>query len=90
MLRRERGQGNIIFPCSADHDQDWQPYTVDPYSAIVSDDQTYMKTYYMPIIVGVGKETHNNWSMVIPEKAASTRHRNYLVWSCITMCHHPI
>ena len=20
------------FPCSADHEQDWQPYTVDPYS----------------------------------------------------------
>ena len=23
ILRRERGQGNIHFPCSADHDQDW-------------------------------------------------------------------
>ena len=32
ILRRERGQGNIRFPCSADHDeQDWQPYLVDPY-----------------------------------------------------------
>ena len=30
-LRRERGQGNIHFPCSADHVQDWQPYPVDPY-----------------------------------------------------------
>ena len=29
----ERGQGNINFPCSADHEQDWQPYPVDPYSA---------------------------------------------------------
>ena len=27
ILRREqRGQGNIYFPCSADHMQDWQPY----------------------------------------------------------------
>ena len=26
------GQGNIHFPCSADHEQDWQPYPVDPYS----------------------------------------------------------
>ena len=26
ILRRERGHGNIHFPCSADHDeQDWQP-----------------------------------------------------------------
>ena len=34
ILRHERGQGNIHFPCSADHVQDWQPYPVDPYSAI--------------------------------------------------------
>ena len=34
ILRRERGQGNIHFPCSADHEQDWQPYSVDTYSAI--------------------------------------------------------
>ena len=32
ILRRERGQGNFHFPCSADHVQDWQPYPVDPYS----------------------------------------------------------
>ena len=28
---RERGQGNIYFPCSTDHKQDWQLYPVDPY-----------------------------------------------------------
>ena len=33
ILRRERGQGIFIFPCIADHEQDWQPYPVDPYSA---------------------------------------------------------
>ena len=33
-LRRERGQGNIHFPCSADHEQDWQPYPVDPYPCL--------------------------------------------------------
>ena len=38
------GQGNIYFPCSADHVQDWQPYPVDPYSAIC-DDHTYIHTY---------------------------------------------
>ena len=26
ILRRERAQGNINFPCSADRGQDWQPY----------------------------------------------------------------
>ena len=35
ILRRERGQGNIPFPCSADHEQDWQPYAVDPYSCYI-------------------------------------------------------
>ena len=32
ILRREWGPGNIHFPCSADHEQDLQPYPVDPYS----------------------------------------------------------
>ena len=44
ILRHARGQGNIHFPCSADHEQDWQPYPVDPYSAIC-DDHTYIHTY---------------------------------------------
>ena len=44
ILRHARGQGNINCPCSADHEQDWQPYPVDPYSAIC-DDHTYIHTY---------------------------------------------
>ena len=40
ILRHARGQGNINVPCSADHEQDWQPYPVDPYSAI-----PYIHTY---------------------------------------------
>ena len=44
ILRRERGQGIIIFSCLPDHVQeDWQPYPVDPYSAI-RDDHTYIYT----------------------------------------------
>ena len=35
ILRRERGRGNIHFPCSADHEQDWQPYPVDSYSCYI-------------------------------------------------------
>ena len=50
ILRHARGQGNIHFPCSADHEQDWQPYPVDPYSAIC-DDHTYINTYILiPIL----------------------------------------
>ena len=40
------GQGNIHSPCSADHEQDWQPYLVDPYSAIICDDHIYMTMHY--------------------------------------------
>ena len=35
ILRHERGQGNIYFPRSADHEQDWQPHPVDPYSCYI-------------------------------------------------------
>ena len=46
ILGHVRGQGDTHFPCSADHEQDWQPYPpVDPYSAIICDDHTYMHTY---------------------------------------------
>ena len=38
------GTGECYFPCSADHEQDWQPYPVDPYSTIC-DDHTYIHTY---------------------------------------------
>ena len=37
ILRHERGQGIFIFPYSADHEKDWQPYSVDPYSAESAD-----------------------------------------------------
>ena len=41
ILRCERGHGNIVFPCSADHEQDWQSYPVDPYSCYMCD-HTYI------------------------------------------------
>ena len=48
ILRRERGQENIIFSCSADHVQDWQRYPVDPESCYICDHiyiHTYIHTY---------------------------------------------
>ena len=35
ILRCERGQGNIHFPCSADHEQDWHDN-----SLVICDDYT--------------------------------------------------
>ena len=51
ILRHARGQGNVHFPCSADHEQDWQPYQVDPYSAICDD-----HTATVPILPVVTKD----------------------------------
>ena len=43
ILRRERGQGDIHFPgSSANHEQDWQLYPVDPYSCCMCDHTTYI------------------------------------------------
>ena len=53
ILRHARGLGNINFPCLADHEHDWQPYPVDPYSAIW-DDHTYIHTYSNNSRFGVG------------------------------------
>ena len=36
ILRHERGQGNIHFRCPADHEQDSQPYPVDPLAICVT------------------------------------------------------
>ena len=44
ILRRERGRRKTHFLCSADHEQDWQTYPVDPYSA-ESAEFTYIHTY---------------------------------------------
>ena len=46
ILRRERRQGNIYFPCSADHEQDWKPLPVDPYLA-----ESEALTPYMGIVL---------------------------------------
>ena len=45
ILRREHGQGNINLPCSADHEQDLQPYPVDPYAYYMCD-HTYIHEKY--------------------------------------------
>ena len=41
------GTGEYYFPCSADHEQDWQPYPVDPYSANVMTIHTYRRSWLL-------------------------------------------
>ena len=40
--------GKYPFPCSAEHEQDWQPYPVDPYSCYICD-HTYI--VQRPVVV---------------------------------------
>ena len=57
ILRHARGQKNIHVPCLADHEKDWQPYPVDPYSAIC-DDHTYIHTPLSRLIRGFRNKYH--------------------------------
>ena len=71
ILRRERGQGNINFPCSADHVQDWQPYPVDPYFCYMCD-HTFMKNTTTTYTTG----QRNNRAEQLADLTAPLRHRN--------------
>ena len=53
ILRRECGQGKNHFPCSADHEQDWQPYPADPYSSYMCN-HTYISIHSMRYVRGNG------------------------------------
>ena len=60
ILRHVRGQENICFLCSADHEQDWQPYPVDPYSAIICDDHIVRRKYNEITQGAYNKDNKNN------------------------------
>ena len=57
ILRHARGQGNIHFPCSADHEQDWQPYQVDPYCATLP---AVMRRTFLISVPNRGLENRKN------------------------------
>ena len=65
-LRRERGQGNIHFPCSADHEQDGQPYPVDAYSCYTCDDTYIHMSIYIYIIFIYFYLTYSRWTSSLP------------------------
>ena len=45
ILRHAQGQGNIhLIPCSADHEQVWQPYPVDPYYVMTTHTILHMES----------------------------------------------
>ena len=76
ILRHEGGQGNIHFPCSADHKQDWQPYTVDPYSALSGD---YDGTYILVILYILYGTGGGNGHLILTQKVYS------ILCSCVSV-----
>ena len=56
-LKHEQEQGEVHFPCSADHGLDWQPYPVGPCSAEsaghtyihIQPDIPFITTFYQTI-----------------------------------------
>ena len=76
ILRRERGQGNSHFPCSADHEQDWQPYPVDAYSCYTIDVMTIHTCYTQYIL-----SAHSKRAVVIG---------GWLTLSSILHCKFPV
>ena len=60
ILRRERGQQNINFPFSADHEQDWQLDAVGPHSCYIPGMmiiRTYIHTYGLGPVHRMGTGT---------------------------------
>ena len=63
ILRRERGQGNIHFPCSADQEQDWQPYPVDPYSCCMCVTMNNMNRYItLTVPLRIQPRSQDTWT----------------------------
>ena len=52
ILRHGRGQGNIHFPCLADHEQDWQSTRL--IHTLLYNRRYFQYAHFIPI-VGVGK-----------------------------------
>ena len=70
--RRERGEENIRFLCSVDHQQDWQPYPVDLTLAKYYD-HTYMVIDTSPNITnsdGVGYVLPHHVSLTMADKSS--------------------
>ena len=45
-----RDRENIHFLCSVNHEQDWQPYPVDPHSTICNNHTYIAGTFNMPTL----------------------------------------
>ena len=82
IFRCERGQGNIIFPCSADHVEDWQPYPVDPYSYYMCDHAYIHSPIFHFSTQGSQIAPNSDTQVKETQLSRSTIIRNNIVASC--------
>ena len=78
------GTGEYYFSCSYDHEQDWQPYPVDPYSAIC-DDHTYIHTYILPGSQPC-TQTHCIFNSVLSGFQVSPPAQSTSLWESLSWC----
>ena len=90
IFRHARGQGNVHFPCSADHEQDWQPYPVDPYSAICDDDTVAAWVYDGAISSGVNRRGMGVHCIVGVLGSATTRYVSVITHKGEGGCSHVV
>ena len=69
-----------VLPCSADHEQDWQPYPVDLYSCYICDHtHIHIHTYIDRVVrrgrVRGNKDHHHHTKVIFEQNRESTRDR---------------
>ena len=74
ILGRKRGQETIRFPRSTDHEQDWQPYSVDPFLAI-RDYHTYILHTYIHTYMTSPRHHHRQPLRRLQSRERSTPRR---------------
>ena len=80
IFRHVRGQGNIHFPCSADHERDSQPYQVDPYPC-------YMCVWPYTIMSAPVLLSRNSPFHDFKSKHVKTTNQNDPLWRCCESLH---
>ena len=73
----------IIFPCSADHGQDWQPYPVDPYYGLCNVMATHTISNLLPVGINRWYSRTSNARRLIPSYCTVPTNTHY--YYCINI-----
>ena len=68
----------IIFPCPVDHEQDWQPYPVDPYYGLCNVMTTHTISNLLPVGINRYSRTYNA-RRLIPSYCTVRKNTHYYI-----------